>query len=103
MRRSLPFFLCLGMLDGGLAFGTVVITEIHYHPPDSAGRRLEFIEVRNPSAAPMSLTGWRLKGAVDFTFGEESVLEPGGYLVVAKDRAALEAGLGVPSTGIAGE
>jgi hypothetical protein len=68
----------------------VVIHEIHYHPPSSAGRGLEFLELHNPDAEPVSLAGWRLEGGLEFTFPEGAVIPPRGYAVLCKDCALLE-------------
>jgi hypothetical protein len=69
--------------------GPVVITEIMYHPPDlgtNDNTRDEFIELRNLGVAPVALfegtNGWRLRDAVDFDFPPDTVLPPGGRLLV---------------------
>jgi hypothetical protein len=58
--------------------GPVVISEIHYHPPDENGQdvaELEFIELHNISSSITSLydpqfptNTWRLESAVEFSF-----------------------------------
>ncbi|MFO1490808.1 MAG: lamin tail domain-containing protein [Kiritimatiellia bacterium] len=66
----------------------VVISEINYHPlSDDPGE--EWIELHNPGAAPVDISGWRLDGGVRFTFAAGVVLAPGERLVVAAGRAAL--------------
>jgi hypothetical protein len=78
--------------------GQVVINEIMYRPSAPNG---QFIELFNRSAdLSFDLSGWRLQG-VDFTFPGGTVLGPGGYAVVAKDRAAFGAayGTGIPLVG----
>lgn len=49
----------------------------------------EWIELYNRSDSPVNLSGWALTGAVQFTFPANAILEPGGYLVVSRDREAL--------------
>lgn len=63
----------------------VVINEIHYHPPDIAladNTRDEFIELWNDTAAPVDISGWKLKGDSDFLFPAGTVLPAGGRLLV---------------------
>jgi hypothetical protein len=65
--------------------GAVVINEIHYHPPVTDGKSLEFIELLNPGTTAVSIAGWRLQGGIDFTFPPGSSIEPGGFVIVCKD------------------
>lgn len=64
----------------------VVISEVHYRPPAAVGKGVEFVELHEPGQNDVSLAGWRLVGAVDFVFPEDSVLPAGGYIVVARHR-----------------
>jgi hypothetical protein len=76
----------------------VVINEIMYHPfyPNSdfpepgsifrlAEDQGEYIELYNRSQRSIPLGGWSLTEGIDFSFPNDAVLGPGGYLVVAKD------------------
>ncbi|MFM1770460.1 MAG: hypothetical protein RJA22_2989 [Verrucomicrobiota bacterium] len=86
----------LGAANGLPRVGPVVISEIMYHPPDTAGsygsednRIDEYIEIRNISGVPQPLydpahptNTWRLRDAVSFSFPPGTVLPPGGHLVV---------------------
>ena len=77
---------------------SLVINEILYRPPNPEA---EFVEVFNRSATTaFDLGGWRLNG-VDFTFEPGTVIAPGGYLVVVKDRTAfgLTYGVNIPIAG----
>ncbi len=51
----------------------------------------QWIELHNRRAEAVSLAGWRLDGGIDFAFGPGAAIPAGGYLVVAKDPAALRA------------
>ena len=85
--------------------GPVVITEVMYHPPDIGGVQdnigHEFIELYNLTAGPVALydpahptNTWRLRDAVDFDFPQDTVIPPGGYvLVVSFDPATNTAAL----------
>jgi len=66
----------------------VVINEIHYNP-DLNPVREEFIELYNPSNAPVNLSLWRLRDGVDFVFTNGTTIPAGGYLVVASDPATI--------------
>ncbi len=79
----------------------VVVSEIMYHPrPRADGRDLEFIELANPSPIFEDLSGWRLTGAVKFTFPEGTLLPADGFLVVARNPEDVEAVYGL--TGVLG-
>ena len=67
--------------------GPVTFDEIHYHP--LGGEELEWLELHNPMVLDMDLSGWRLEGAVEWAFGDGTILPAGGYLVVAADPARL--------------
>jgi hypothetical protein len=79
--------------------GRVVFNEIMYHPAVSGG---SFIEIRSlAQSTTYDLSNWRIEGA-GFTFAPGTILPPGGYLVVAKDRAVFAATYGT-SIPLAGE
>ena len=59
----------------------LVVTELMYNAPQ--GNQADFIEIRNASTETVSLNGYTLDSAIDFTFSGE--LEPGAFLVVVKD------------------
>ncbi|MCH8923494.1 MAG: lamin tail domain-containing protein, partial [Planctomycetes bacterium] len=67
--------------------GPVVIHEIMYNPgPEGGGS--EFVELLNISDEAVSLAGWNFDG-IDFTFGDEALIEPGGLVVVVPDPIAF--------------
>ncbi|MBI5387970.1 MAG: lamin tail domain-containing protein [Verrucomicrobia bacterium] len=66
----------------------VVISEVMYHPTNRAdGKNLEFIEVFNSQPWFEEVGGWRISGAVDFTFPSNTVLQPRTYRVIAANPA----------------
>jgi len=73
-----------------------VISEIMYRPgpgyPENTA--LEYIELHNPAAAPVDLSGWALTDGVNYTFPAGTVISANGFLVVAADPAALQAVFG---------
>lgn len=50
----------------------------------------EWVELHNRSGESVSLAGWKLRGGVSFDFTAQSI-PAGGYLLVARDAAALAA------------
>ncbi|MBI5688900.1 MAG: lamin tail domain-containing protein [Verrucomicrobia bacterium] len=89
--RSLALASFLGLAPALPA--APVINEIMYRPgsgyPENTS--LEFIEIHNPEAAPVDLSGWALTKGADFTFPAGTTLPAGGYLVVAANPSALKA------------
>ncbi|HWB02052.1 MAG TPA: lamin tail domain-containing protein [Verrucomicrobiales bacterium] len=73
------------------------ITEVMYHP--AGGGDAEYIELRNIGAAPLSLTGVRLSGGVDFDFTGSAIttLAAGARVLVIKDASAFAAQYGALS------
>ncbi|MFT5681298.1 MAG: hypothetical protein ACI8RZ_002204 [Myxococcota bacterium] len=72
--------------------GSVTFSELLYHPPSDTD--LEWIELYNPMALDMDLSGWSLEGGVTFTFTEGTVVAAGEYIVVAADPELLESETG---------
>jgi hypothetical protein len=79
---------------------SVVISEIMYHPNDPTGTNentlLEYIELFNPTAAPIPLAdtngNWRLDGGIGFNFPPNTTMPAGGTLLVVNfDPADLAA------------
>jgi CotH kinase protein/Lamin Tail Domain/Chitobiase/beta-hexosaminidase C-terminal domain len=70
----------LGAPNSGIRTGPLIIQEIHHAPPGGI-TDLEFVEIFNPTATPVSLTNWKLRGDADYNFGAESI-PAGGTLVV---------------------
>ncbi len=79
----------------------IVINEVMYHHrPNYADEDLgseyeeveeEWVELINRSDSLVDMSGWRLRGGLSYTIDEGTVLAPGGYLVVANDKQALNA------------
>lgn len=73
--------------------GSIIISEIHYHPlsEDSTD---EFIELYNRGSRRVSLDGWRFSKGVDFTFSG-TAMDPGAYLVVSPNAAKIKQKYGI--------
>ncbi|HSA03374.1 MAG TPA: immunoglobulin domain-containing protein, partial [Candidatus Paceibacterota bacterium] len=86
----------LGEPNGPPRVSPVVISEIHYHPPDAFANNAywdntgdEFIELCNVSAITVNLFDpmapahtWQLRDAVEFTFPPNQTMNPGTRLLV---------------------
>jgi hypothetical protein len=93
MKYSFCKLVGLFCLITAQAFGgSVVINEIMFHAspavPENTG--LEWVELHNKSANPVSLNGWRFDKGVSFTF-TNATIPAHGYLVVAANTAAFAA------------
>ncbi len=93
-----------GAVNSGAVFGPLVIGEVMYrHPSDL--EQLEFIELYNPTDAPIDLEGWQIADAINYVFGAGVTILPGDTLVLlpfdpndplaATQKAAFEAAYGV--------
>ena len=67
-----------------LAAGDVTINEIHYQPVDKTVPE-EFVELHNRGKVPVDVSGWFFSSGISYTFEGGVTIEPGGYLVVARD------------------
>jgi hypothetical protein len=84
--------LTLNGSNSGPRVGPIVITEIHYHPPDRGTNDNgtdEFVEVQNISSGVVPLfdpgnpaNTWRLRGGADFDWPPGQSLGPGQYALV---------------------
>jgi Lamin Tail Domain/Domain of unknown function (DUF4457)/CotH kinase protein len=74
---------------------SIVINEIMYHhaptylATGTTESTEEWVELYNRSGAPVLLTGWKLRGEIDFDFADGSQLAAGAYVVVARSPGAL--------------
>lgn len=70
----------------------LAINEIHYNPSNAQGDddQYEFIEIVNAGKAAADLSGDAIAGAAQFVFPQGALLEPGDYIVVAKNSQIYE-------------
>lgn len=69
----------------------LVINEIMY-APISGDKRDQYVELHNPGATSVDVSGWGLSDAVSYTVPPGTVVPANGYLVIAKDTARLISG-----------
>jgi hypothetical protein len=94
-RQWLPlkFPLALALLllaRSSLADSVAVFNEVMYHPGADAPA-VEWLELHNQLAYDLDLSGWSLRGGVDFSIPAGTILPAGGYLVIAADPGTLAA------------
>ncbi len=65
------------------ADSVVTFNEIQYHPLES--NEPEWVELHNQMAVRVDVSGWQIKGGIDFTFSENSIIEPGAYWIIASN------------------
>ncbi|PTX98450.1 lamin tail domain-containing protein [Opitutus sp. ER46] len=95
-RLLLPVLLAL--VAGAAALrGAPVINELMYRPgttyPENTG--LEFIELYNPDATAVDLSGWAFTQGVSYTFPAGTTIAAKGYVVVAANVSSLQAATGL--------
>lgn len=63
----------------------LVISEIMYNPRviTTTNETLEFIEIYNSDAWPQNIGGYTIDGSIEFEFPPDTILAPGGFLVIA--------------------
>ncbi len=72
---------------------SLVINEINYHSADDFNPG-DWVEIFNPMPTEMDITNWEFKDEDDehiFTFPENTVIEPYGFLVLCFDTVAFKA------------
>ena len=72
---------------------------VEFHPA-SGNQAQEYIELQNPNVAAVDISGWRMAGAVDFTFAPGTVLPASGHLYLSPDVVAFRARTSGPRAGL---
>ncbi|HTI68940.1 MAG TPA: lamin tail domain-containing protein [Candidatus Limnocylindria bacterium] len=73
-------------------FGNLLLTELMYHPPDSAefpGTAYEFLELKNAGSTDLDLSGVQFTNGVLYTFPTGATLPAGRFAVLASNPEAL--------------
>lgn len=85
---------CFGAGAGGTAIGAdvhpvydeqpqIMFSEIHYN--DAQNGDGEFLELLNPGTVTRDLSGYTLSDAVEFIFPDGAEIDPGEYIVIARN------------------
>jgi hypothetical protein len=77
-----------GLANSALAQRDIVINEIMYHPISDLNDD-EFIELHNVGTQAVDIGDWRFIDGIQFTIPTGTVIEAGGYLIVARDALRL--------------
>src|SRR5688572_27168757 len=80
--------------------GSVVINELHTHP-DNKNEVVEFVELTNPGNAAVNLGGARFTNGISYTFPANTMLQPGGFIVIARNPSAVTSKYGAMPAGAA--
>lgn len=79
--------------------GDLIVTEIMYHPAESAGYNAgesgEFIELFNSAALSLNLAGYTFDRGITYTFPAGSIIQANSYIVLAKDPQAIQEQYGI--------
>ena len=76
----------------------LVISEVMYHPRtvgNFTNNSLEFIEIFNSQSYFEDIGNYRLSGAIEYTFPPNTVMQPGTFLVIARDRSFVQSHYGI--------
>ncbi|KAA3613775.1 MAG: T9SS C-terminal target domain-containing protein [Calditrichaeota bacterium] len=65
----------------------LVINEIHYNP--TGGENYEFIELYNNSDSSLNLSNYSFAAGIEFTFPAGYGVEPGEFIILAKDKTTF--------------
>ena len=84
------FAALLGLHTPCYADSTIVFNEIMYHPAASEAT-LEWVELHSQMGVDMDISGWSIRGGIEFTFPEGTTVEGGGLVVVAITPVAMAA------------
>jgi hypothetical protein len=78
--------------SGDLAFGAELMLTTALVPAVPFTKSSEeWVEFYNRGTNAVDLTNWRIDGGINYRFPSGTVIQAGGYLVVASDAAALQA------------
>ncbi|HTD68714.1 MAG TPA: lamin tail domain-containing protein, partial [Candidatus Limnocylindria bacterium] len=90
MKQFLSLSFLVASLLAVRADSVVVFNEIMYHPQTSE-TTLEWVELCNQMAVDVELSGWSIRGGIDYDFPEGAVIPGRGYLLVALSPATMTA------------
>jgi len=74
----------------------VIINEIHYDPVIKT-EPAEFVELHNSGLVEADISGWYFSEGISYEFPPGTILQAGGYIVVAQDPPTIQAKFGTPA------
>src|SRR5688500_7310290 len=93
-RIVVVLYLFVASITASAVDSVVVFNEVHYHPATNEAAS-EWIELHNQMAVEIDLSAWSIRGEVEYTFPEGTIIPGQGYLVIASDPTALRAWTGI--------
>jgi hypothetical protein len=79
----------------------IVINEVMYHSIDFNDDK-EFVELHNRGNQSVDLSGWAFTNGIDFAIPDGTVMLPGSYLVVARNRGVIRSIYGLGAAEVLG-
>jgi hypothetical protein len=79
-----------GIPDAQAAAPTITFGAIDFNPA-SGNQDQEYIELVNPNATAVDLSGWKITGGIEHTFREGTIIPAGGKLYVTPSAGAFRA------------
>src|SRR5436190_5736555 len=76
------------LLSGVSSRAQVLINEIMFHP-SSENSREEYLELYNPAATNVNISGWQFTRGVNFIFPSNTFVKASDYLVLVANRQAF--------------
>src|SRR5258708_32911199 len=76
----------------------VVINEIFYRAPDDI-QGLQWLELYNPEAKAIDLSGWKLTDGIRFDFPANTSIAANGFIVICQDTKRFREYYNVPVAG----
>jgi len=75
----------------------IVINEIMYHPSDDLGadEDYEYVEIYNNDTAYVDLSGWYFSQGFEYIFPQDTGLDVGEYLVIARNPDSISSHYGI--------
>lgn len=70
----------------------VTFNEVNYHPQDPGAP--EWVELHNQMSIRVDLSGWTLRGGIEYQFPGNTFLEPGGEIVISSTAGSPAGALG---------
>ncbi len=86
------------LISSGHALSQIVINELLYDPADNT-KQIQFIELHNPTATAVNVSGWHLEDGVSYVFPTTTSIPAGGFLCVAQNPAAFQTQFGFAPLG----
>ncbi len=89
----LAIVVCVACPVHAQSDSVVVFNEIMYHPSGDDAR-MEWVELFSQMSVDVDLTGWSIRGGIEYDFPAGTIMPAGRYIVIANSPADLAAATG---------